>query len=479
MPQEQQQVRIAVVVVHGMGEQRPLETLNRFTDTALARDAQDNERKYYSRPALITGSYEARRHLALELGTAAAPARVQTEIFEYHWSYLMTGNRLGDLVPTTLRLLIRTPRSVPAGLCGLWWAIWIVVAVAIAVAVLVYLTGKANAVVAVLAIPLVGLLGGLILKMIARKVTSSFVDVVRYLDTSPRSYSARRAIRGGMIDLLRALHADGRYSRIVVAAHSLGAYIAYDGITSLWNETAAQTAGPSQTRVPMIGLAPLETTVNKLQEGTATVADFQKAQFALWKGLRGQGNPWLITDFLTLGTPMYFADLLFTRNRDQFEHLTSRAVLPTCPPRSRTLTVDGPPPRHSRVSYGWFRQGRQVLDQGAPFAVTRWTNLWFPVSGLRGDWFGGPLQPLFGPGVRDLPVTGNVPGRYGWGVAHGRYFDYPDATDADDVATHVRNVLDLGPSMHAALVDLLTAPPSAREPAGSSATYLHPGQLGP
>jgi hypothetical protein len=29
------------------------------------------------------------------------------EFFEYHWSYLMTGNRLADLLPTLRRLLIR------------------------------------------------------------------------------------------------------------------------------------------------------------------------------------------------------------------------------------------------------------------------------------------------------------------------------------------------------------------------------------
>ena len=68
------------------------------------------------------------------------------------------------------------------------------------------------------------------------KTTTSFVDVARYLDTAPHSYAARRAIRGGLVDLLHALH-DGRYSRIVIVAHSLGAYIAYDALTSFWAET--------------------------------------------------------------------------------------------------------------------------------------------------------------------------------------------------------------------------------------------------
>lgn len=51
------EVRTAVVIVHGMGEQRPLDTLNSFVHTALAEI--DGERLYYSRPAKWTGSYEA------------------------------------------------------------------------------------------------------------------------------------------------------------------------------------------------------------------------------------------------------------------------------------------------------------------------------------------------------------------------------------------------------------------------------------
>ncbi|MGI5132101.1 hypothetical protein ACQEVB_35225 [Pseudonocardia sp. CA-107938] len=469
MPPERRKVRVAVVVVHGMGEQRPRETLDRFTDTALARDPVAGERVYYSRPALLTGSYEARRHLAVRLGTADAPARVQTEVFEYHWSYLMTGNRLGDLVPTTLRLLVRRPAAVPAGLQGVWWMAWGVAALAVVLAVVLWATGLVGALAAVLAVPVVAVVAGAVLRFAAGRVTTSFVDVVRYLDTSPRSYAARRDIRAGMVDLLRALHADGGYSRIVVVAHSLGAFIAYDGLTSFWTEVAARTAGPRQRATPLVGLRSLERAAARRTAGTASVAEFQRAQFALWQGLRRQGCPWLVTDLLTIGTPMAFADLLLTRDRAAFDRLVGRAELPTCPPRSRTATVDGPPPAGA-PRYGWFRDGRQVLDSAAPFAATRWTNLWFPVDGLRGDWFGGPLQQLYGPGVRDVAVTGNLPGRRAWGVAHGRYFDYPEATGPDDVATHVRAVLDLGPRTHDVLRALLAVPPtSTDQPAPLSA----------
>ena len=47
-----------------------------------------------------------------------------------------------------------------------------------------------------------------------------------------------------------------------------------------------------------------------------------------------------------------------------------------------------------------------VLADAAPFAVTRWTNLYFPCRAIfRGDVVGGPLAPLFGAGVKDVAVA--------------------------------------------------------------------------
>jgi hypothetical protein len=45
--------------------------------------------------------------------------------------------------------------------------------------------------------------------------------------------------------------------------------------------------------------------------------------------------------------------------------------------------------------------------------VTRWTNLYFPAPyGLFGDIVAGPVSPVMGAGVLDLPVT--VGSRKGW-----------------------------------------------------------------
>jgi hypothetical protein len=489
--EETSTVTTAVVVVHGMGEQRPMETLDGFVKTALRPRIVNGEQKwdyYYSRPAVITGSYEARRYIAPRRADVTGPEGVQgqAEIYEYHWSYLMTGNRFADVMPKTLRLFLRRPSNVPDALFGIWRVVWIVIlAMVLAVPALFVAGYLLNS-----DVPgwIIGLLTGAVillfwfglLRIVGRafvnKVTTSFVDVARYLDTSPHSYAARRAIRGGLVDLLRALH-DGRYSRIVVVGHSLGAYIAYDALTSLWAETHELHAGPTadaQTR-SLKSLDHLEAAADRLiadPDGIGALDDFQRLQFELWEDLRRQGNPWRVTDFVTVGTPMALADLLaarpalfsgfktsdHARRTELMDELVRRGALVRCPPRSETLPVESN--EHPPVNYRWRKSGtREVLGSQSLFAVTRWTNLWFPVvrGELRGDWFGGALRPLFGPGIRDIAILGNRPERFKRGAAHTEYFAHPDKGGEDDAAGHIRSVL----ALHTHADSLSVAPSSA------------------
>jgi hypothetical protein len=261
------EVRTAVVIVHGMGEKHPMETLDDFAKTALRPGSAQGETRwdYRSLPAEITDSYEARRF-----------ASAQAEIYEYHWSYLMTADKFAGAMPMVLRLFLRQPGNVPDALLGIWRCVWIVLLAILLAIPALFVTGYAlNTDVPVWIIGLITSavvlvfwfgLYRMVAKALVNKTTTSLVDVARYLDTSPSSYAARRAIRGGLVDLLRALH-DGRYSRIAVVAHGVGTYIAYDALTVFWAETHLQR------RV----------------------------------------NHWRITDFVTVGAPMALADFLITR----------------------------------------------------------------------------------------------------------------------------------------------------------------------
>ena len=458
-------VRQAVVIIHGMGEQRPLDTLNGFVNTALFPGAGRDTPEFISRPDEVTDSYESRRYLARKLIVEGTEVRAQTEIFEYHWAHLMQGNRLEDLWPTTRRMIFLLPWFVPTGLRVIWAILWALIIVAAVLIVMALRAGLdfahltlpnvitsvlgAGAVAAVLAI----VLTYVVTRITPRWITSSFVDVVRYLDTSPRSYAARREIRAGIVNLLKGLHDskirdEPRYQRIVVVAHSLGTYIAYDAISYLWaqmNELHREPMDRAENATkPLGGLEPdgleeIELAANLVASSPGEVDAYQKAQRKIWAGLRADGNPWRITDFVSFGSPMYFAHRLMTLNPGRFRERIERRELPTCPPQpDEGLAYKNKLRRRLSFDNG----GRQVLYHGAPFAVVRWTNMWFPPRlWFFGDWFGGPLAPLFGNGIRDIPVTG--PWSWGPGVAHALYVSFPKDTRPDSFTTQLRTAMDL------------------------------------
>ncbi len=373
-------VRTAVVLVHGMSEKRPMETFDSFVRTAL--HPRDGAWDYHPRPTVVADTFEARRYVGPR----------QVEFFEYHWSFLMTAGKYAGVAPAAMRLFLRRPANVPDALLGVWRRVWTVVLAAVLVIPVLFVSGYAfNSDVpawiiglTISAVVLIFWFG--LYRMMARalvnKKTAPLVDSARYLDASPLSYTARRAIRGGLVDLLRSLHDDG-YTRIVVVAHGVGSYIAYDALT-LW-----------------------------------------------WAQAREQGKAWCITDFVTIGAPLAVADLLLTRppllsgvktsdetlRAELFEALMRRGVLVGCPAEND--------------------------EPESLFAATRWTNLWFPVTrgSRRGDWFGGALNPLFGAGICDIAVQGNQPERSGRGTAHTEYFSHPDKDAEGDVAWHLRRIL--------------------------------------
>lgn len=482
--------RQAVVVVHGMGEQLPMETLVHFVDTALPAD----RRHYYSRPESVTGSYESRRFLVPRVTDVRRPGPTdapvlpiehsraeelvpQTELFEYHWADKMQGNRLDDLLPLLRRMLLRSPSRVPHGLKVVWGIAWLLVLAL--VWTLIWgpwsdvwagdgdvvgriLTGVASGGVAAI------VLGFVLTKLLPKWLTGSFVDVVRYLDASPRSYAVRRDIRRGLVEMLTELHEAGTYDRIILIAHSLGGFIAYDAIAYLWGRMNHIHAGAA-TPTTLGGLRELEEAASALPDrptagGAFEPPDpealeaFRQAQRLLFEGLRAQGNPWRISDLVTVGTPMYFADqLLSNRRRNAFHEKVDRRELPICPPHNEEADYNRIHPEAKRF-YSWnskdaFGVKRRVLYEGAPFSVVRWTNIYFPARlHFFGDWFGGPLQRLFGAGIKDVAVTGNRPGdeganlvksRFSPGWAHALYFDFADDSGDTGVARAIRDGLDL------------------------------------
>ncbi|MFC6155636.1 hypothetical protein [Kribbella jiaozuonensis] len=199
--------------------------------------------------------------------------------------------------------------------------------------------------------------------------------------------------------------------------------------------------------------------------------------------IRSQGNPWLITDFVSAGTPMYFADQLMDgKDGRSFASRINRRELPTCPPHNEESEHNNI--HQTRRFYPWEKKvwagpkdAKGVCQAASdlrrrPFAVVRWTNVFFPVKfGIFGDWFGGPLAPTFGLGIKDVAVHGNTVGkprtkpwcnRYIPAAAHSFCFKFAADDASNSVATSIRDGLDL-----ACTSWIRSAPTSAADASGS------------
>ncbi|WP_445166063.1 hypothetical protein ACTXG7_19580 [Mycolicibacterium sp. Dal123E01] len=464
-------IRTAVVFVHGLLERRPMEIFDEFAKTILP--AGDEHWAYYPLPVEVTDSYEARRYTVPAAGV---------DLYEYDWSFLMSGSRYAGLFPALARVFLRRPRNVPDQVFGVWRAVWLMLLIPLGVFVGLLAIGGwylrsgvagwiVGLVTSVLVLSIVlALVRAAPRALIRSFLTTGFVNVAHYFDLlAPESHMVRRAIRGGLVDLLYTLQ-QGCYTRIILVGHGIGGYIAYDALTALWAETHELRAGAAERPAGLGSLDGLEAAADRLlaePDVNRALDEYQAAQFELWQDVRSQGNPWRITDFVTVGTPMALADFFIGRppmfsglsrtdskRHEMFDRLTRKGVVVRCPPRSEALSVSAPD-----CTPACYRSGEQdMLGAQSPFAVTRWANLWFPVrrGSIRGDWFGGALRPLFGPGVRDIAVSGNRPQRLRPGVVQTQYFKYPDRDAEGDLAFHLREVLALDD--HSGLDVTLSAP---------------------
>jgi hypothetical protein len=159
-------------------------------------------------------------------------------------------------------------------------------------------------------------------------------------------------------------------------------------------------------------------------------SNYGKAQRKLRRRLQGRPAPaagtpaeqdsrWLISDFVTLGSPLTPAELLIARSAADLEQRKIERELPTAPISRRTR----PGSSSTRASYGKASDQRSArgtlllsfpvpgnggvweLHHAAPFAVVRWTNIYDPAKLVFfGDIIGGPVKSAFGPVILDVDL---------------------------------------------------------------------------
>ncbi|MEO7221931.1 MAG: hypothetical protein ABIY37_05610 [Devosia sp.] len=133
-PAKGRQSKTAVVVIHGIGEQRPLGTIKEFVETVYRRDRSLATRALGEIglldvpivPDSSTGSAELRR-----LTTLADGPPKRTDFFELYWADIMDGTPVDMVTGWIQTLLLRSPWRLPNAkkVQRAWWILVGIVAV--------------------------------------------------------------------------------------------------------------------------------------------------------------------------------------------------------------------------------------------------------------------------------------------------------------------------------------------------------------
>jgi hypothetical protein len=432
--------KIAVIFAHGMGEQIPMETLIGFVEAAWvanthaqwAPPSDENPSDTWFTPDPMTGSLELRRITTRWTKSKVSPESKgpRVDFFEFYWADLAEGTTVQEVWDWLRTLLVRWPKQVPKGLMGAWlllWAAAAIVAILSFFAVAPWPGGWWH-----LALAIAAAIVGYLMQYV---VSPSLGDVARYVRAEPRNIAIRHAIRDRGLKLLRDIHESGAYERIIVVAHSLGTIIAYDLISFLW-ATREPALLLHEDEPAFKKLRAVESAGHSLANATDTDRDqkrraYREAQRTLRLALRSGGEDgterarrsdeeWLISDFVTLGSPLTHAQFLLARDETDFANKITRWLFPTnCPQfeviqseqREKINAREGTPPAEvlgppgGLFSYFLRSPKTWSMHDAAPFAAVRWTNIYDSHQRIfQGDIISGPVAPIFGEGIRDIDL---------------------------------------------------------------------------
>ncbi len=425
----------AVVLIHGIGEQRPMATLWKLVQTVWLNDPRPDgkPRAVYSEPDEMSGIFELRR-----LSTNENTHGKRTDFFEYYWAHLMHGNSFGHVVGWMARLAMRKREQVPDSLLKPWRVLQAPLLIAAALFIMLAVTAVQALLDHTMTAPFVAMVTLIALiwitVLVAEKLflTPVLGDAARYLSREAGDIQRRQDIRAKGLALLEELHASGKYDRIIIVGHSLGGVIGYDLITHMWGRANRRMdrAGPIQSALAHSEEA---AAALHLKPHDRDVRDrWRLAQREVFDTLRdapvgGEKPLWLVSDFVTLGAPLAHAQTLLAETLEEFTQSLERREHATNPPQFETFP-DGVQRYTYCRQYGLAddpHAGPRAPHNAAVFSAVRWTNVFFPAEGiLRGDLVGGPAAPVFGPGVEDIPAR--APKFGGW-TPHLQYFH----TEAD------------------------------------------------
>jgi hypothetical protein len=443
-----------------MGEQVPMDTLREFvraaweTDFEITNNGLPNPTEVWSKPDIKTGSLELRRITTREtIATKQFKKGIRSDFYELYWADLSGGSTLSQVKDWFVSLLFRNPfTQVPRAVFSAWILLW-----ALTLLVLVSLVATSlprNAMVwgvrlwdfppllwltnwqAWLLVLLVVCFGAIL----GRFIVPYFGRVVRYTHARPVNIAARENIRKRGLALLSDLH-QGDYDRIIIVGHSLGSILAYDLISYFWaSRTASRTV--VEKTPEFVALQRLERILRDAGPAPTkeALSKFDSARRDLCRALRLRkkgpsptlDGRWLITDLITLGSPLGHAEFLLANSAADLKKRQLDRELPLAPPLREVLDpqiiakakragfpLDGDNSRLLCFPFG--SKGQWQLHHAAPFAAVRWTNIYDPARMIFfGDVVSSPAALSFGPAINDVDLR-RLRGQ-SWRFSHTRYW---------------------------------------------------------
>ncbi len=411
----------AVVIVHGMGEQRPMDTLRGFVHAVWSSDP--TRAPPYARipdPAQpdttinqswITPDSRTRSHELRRITTPYDVDGRRTDFYELYWADITQGTTRGRLAAWVTNLLWRKPADIPPDARKLYVATLLIV-ILILGAALVLATSVWQQAVSVATGLVITALASFVVWAVDQFALPYFGDVAAYVRAEAATIEKRALIRDRGLTLLRTLTKDDSYDRIVLVSHSLGSIIAYDLLQILWAEFRPRKLEAVRDKAKLEAVEAFDNATLGSDGSTwpAAVNDFagfRRGQWALYQQLRTKDAdhplPWKISDFVTLGSPLSHSEFLVTYNLAEFRRGLAERLFSACPP----IADGGQPGGTVLYQEGHSAAGKaqRAVHHGAVFAATRWTNVFDRGNGwATGDPISGPMTENFGPGVENIQV---------------------------------------------------------------------------
>src|SRR5882672_1179264 len=253
--------KTAVIVIHGVGEHRPMGTVSGFTRLLAGN-------YFRSKPDPDSSFLELRRLSTFVDDPARIDAKLvqdakdhvtgyppSTVFYEFYWAFHYRDTKPGLVIQWSLstvwklfrsgqlRMVRRPVLHIIAALIAAVVAFFVAIfLICLGISRLIrpdrnWLVGAAS------------IAGGTVLPFIFNTFFKPFLvswagDAARYFGASPDNPIERQQIRKEGIDLLRRLHLPDKnnrtYDDIVIVGHSLGSVIAYDIIMNYWIEVHRQ-----------------------------------------------------------------------------------------------------------------------------------------------------------------------------------------------------------------------------------------------